>query len=538
MEQGFFSRENRGPRWVIAALVLLWGVWAVLNYNLNEDAFISFRYVENLVGGEGLVYNPGVRDEAYSNLLWILLLAVPALFGVPPEAAAAGLGILCGAGILYVAWLIARRALPERRWAPLAAPLMLALWYPLLGWSGSGLETSLYTLLLLLAAYFHLRREPTRFPWTGLFLGAAALTRPEGAAFIVVFAVHHLLYRKRGPGTGSDWRDLATALGLLAAQFLFRRFYYGLWLPLPAYVKAGGSLQQLRQGLGYLVFIFWPTALLLPGLAALWAAIKRLRRPLVGLAVLVLAAQAAFILYAGGDYMGAARFLVPAAPLLMTAAVLGLDEAAGRARRPWLRRLIFWGPAALFVAWSLAADLPAYEWRLGADPARLHNNVKRFSAEWLAAVLPPEATLACGSAGALPYYSGLVNYDFAGLADAEAALHGERCREGPAGHHLAYPELIAEREPWVIVINPNACRAEQLGAWLTGETAAPGLDLDELSHPNRAVLSSPTLAADYRPMFAEVADGCYLTFYARRGAAEERLRAAGACPLAPGVGQP
>jgi hypothetical protein len=526
------------PRRLVLALVLLWGVWAVANYYVNEDAFISFRYVENLVGGEGLVYNPGVRDEAYSNLLWIIILAVPALFGVPPEVAGPGLGILCGAGILYVAWLMLRRALPERRWTPLAAPLLLAAWYPLVYWSGSGLETPLYTLLLLLAAYFHLRREPSRFPWTGLFLGAAALTRPEGVAFIVVFAVHHLLYRKRTAGTGSDARDLVVALGLAVAQFVFRRFYFGLWLPLPAYVKAGGTWEQLGYGLAYLGRHLWPTLLLPLTALGLWATFRRLRQPLVGLAVLVLAAQAAFILYAGGDYLGQARFLVPIAPLLVAAAVVGLDDLTERTSRPLRRGLVRWSAVALLCCWGLLDNASTAYYRLVAERVELHNARKRCGALWLAAVLPPEATLACGSAGALPYYSGLVNYDFAGLADAEAALHGERYTGAMAGHNTAYPELIDEREPWVIILNPNACRAEQLGPWLAGETAVPAYRFEDLSHPNRAVLSSPTLAADYRPMFAKVADGCYLTFYARRGAAEERLRAAGACPLAPGVGRP
>ena len=40
-----------------------------------EDAFISFRCARNLWEGQGLVYNPGERVEAFSNFLWVLLLA-------------------------------------------------------------------------------------------------------------------------------------------------------------------------------------------------------------------------------------------------------------------------------------------------------------------------------------------------------------------------------------------------------------------------------------------------------------------------------
>jgi hypothetical protein len=46
-----------------------------------DDAFISFRYAENLVEGRGLVFNPGERVEGFSNPLWTLLLTLPVLLG-------------------------------------------------------------------------------------------------------------------------------------------------------------------------------------------------------------------------------------------------------------------------------------------------------------------------------------------------------------------------------------------------------------------------------------------------------------------------
>ena len=37
-----------------------------------DDAYISFRYAQNLLDGHGLVFNPGDPVEGYSNLLWVL----------------------------------------------------------------------------------------------------------------------------------------------------------------------------------------------------------------------------------------------------------------------------------------------------------------------------------------------------------------------------------------------------------------------------------------------------------------------------------
>jgi len=51
---------------------------------VQEDAFISIRYAQNLVDGHGLVYNAGERVEGYTNFLWTLLLAGGLKLGVPP----------------------------------------------------------------------------------------------------------------------------------------------------------------------------------------------------------------------------------------------------------------------------------------------------------------------------------------------------------------------------------------------------------------------------------------------------------------------
>ena len=47
-----------------------------------DDAFISFRYANNLSEGSGLVYNPNEFVEGYTNFSWTLLMSLPLLWGV------------------------------------------------------------------------------------------------------------------------------------------------------------------------------------------------------------------------------------------------------------------------------------------------------------------------------------------------------------------------------------------------------------------------------------------------------------------------
>ena len=63
---------------VCGILAAAWGAW------LCDDSFISLRYAENLVAGNGLVYNAGEFVEGYTNLLWTLLLAGFAALGADP----------------------------------------------------------------------------------------------------------------------------------------------------------------------------------------------------------------------------------------------------------------------------------------------------------------------------------------------------------------------------------------------------------------------------------------------------------------------
>ena len=53
----------------------LLGWFSSAAWSLTDDAFISFRYVRNLLEGHGLVFNPGERVEGYSNFLWVPELA-------------------------------------------------------------------------------------------------------------------------------------------------------------------------------------------------------------------------------------------------------------------------------------------------------------------------------------------------------------------------------------------------------------------------------------------------------------------------------
>ena len=128
---------------------------ASVSWFLTDDAFISFRYVRNLLEGHGLVFNPGERVEGYSNFLWVLeLAAIWRALGVAPEDAAPWLSVAFTAGTIgALAWWVYR--LPSLRnrglvgWMALGlvcSSATFAVWT-----SGGGLETRQFTFFIVLA---------------------------------------------------------------------------------------------------------------------------------------------------------------------------------------------------------------------------------------------------------------------------------------------------------------------------------------------------------------------------------------------------
>ena len=309
----------RGWRWRPAVVVALCSApwvallaWHVeLTWFLTDDAFISFRYVRNLLEGHGLVFNPGEYVEGYTNFLWVLeLAAFWGLFGVRPEQAAPWLSVAYTAATLAVVlwWAACAPGLRHRGLAVwmvlglLCSSATFATWT-----SGGGLETRQFTFFVVLAVVCLLLHGRD---WRGLTvasvaLAAAALTRPEGPLIAACCIAWHVA-ATAASSSGWNWRHFACLAGpfaaLVAAHFLFRYAYYGDWLPNTYYAKHVRPWYE--AGFRYL----WAAALntglylLVPlALAALRRAWRSRRDLAYALPLLCVAAHMAYVLRIGGD---------------------------------------------------------------------------------------------------------------------------------------------------------------------------------------------------------------------------------------------
>jgi len=159
--------------------------------HIADDAYISLRYLDHWLRGDGLVFNPGERVMGYSNFLWLVALAPLAAIGLSLPAAAQGLGVAAAfACVALVSHELIRRH--GSAWPAVAAGAWLAASAPFALWAQAGLEGPLFALWLTSAQISACRyaEQPSspRLATAAACLVAAAWTRPEGAMYGVVIA--------------------------------------------------------------------------------------------------------------------------------------------------------------------------------------------------------------------------------------------------------------------------------------------------------------------------------------------------------------
>jgi hypothetical protein len=451
---------------LLAACVLLL-LHAAHFFNLADDAYISFRYAENLASGNGLVFNPGDRVEGYTDFLWVVLLALCKLAGAPLPEASQALGIGFTVLTVLLAASLARRfsAWPSGgtpaasvagadmpggpAGAGVIAALLLAANPAVARWAVGGLEEPLFSFLALASAWCFLRDEETdALPWRwpgACFL--ASLTRPDGVLlFLVAFVFDLIRSIRRGRGARRPLQSLAVFVALGTPYFLWRLWYFKALLPNTYHAKVIYDAVVLQHGAFYIGYFLFTSG----GAVILGGALLALRRahPGAQLGLWQAAAYTSFVYLVGGDGEPYSRFLVPVAALLAPCAEVGYRRAGAllESRGPV-------GIIARYAAMSLLCVLGASGSFLGEHHGEylvgVEGQARRIAiGEWLRRNAPPDAVIALNPVGVIPYLSGLRTIDMLGLTDAHIGRRGRSIVNRVLFAHNRYdPEYVLSRRP-------------------------------------------------------------------------------------------
>ncbi len=430
------SRRIRPEGLIVAVALAIAACWLPIRMRFPfDDTYITFRYAANLAHGFGIVWNPGgAHTEGYTNFLMVLLLTPFSAMGWDLVAVSQAIGVIAvvvsAIAIYRVARIVgdaaslcdSRAGSQTKVCATLAVALFL---FDPFTWMNaySGLETSLFTMWLLLAIWAVGRGRPI---YAFALATLATLTRPEGALMGMILLLVGMVSERRI--TNVDLRIKGSKKIILYWMFAFvlplliyagwKWWYFGNLLPNSFYVKVSqvhpSGLRGLFPGRGAMRIFYEGVWYLLPiAMVAVWKGRKSAQVQIALLWCALLTAFYCFSQLIQNDYQ---RFTFPIEAMLIVLTGIGV------ARLKIGNRVMY--AAAAVVLLSLQIGWPLYE--RGGLGFIERTNEATSSYPAMARVfrsIPDHAaiTLAWGDAGRLPYYSGMRSIDPVGLNTNEIA---------------------------------------------------------------------------------------------------------------------
>ena len=291
--------------WPIIPAVGLYAYIADYLKFIQDDAYITFRYVANYLNGDGLVFNIGERIEGFTNFGWTIYLLLWGSLGFDYIAIAAYSGLIFGGLSLFLIFIIARDLFgPDDRWFSLLALFLVAVNFSFAYWSPAGLETAAFTFLTLLSVRLYLKRN-----WLlAATLALAVWVRPEGALLAIIFVFIEALLEKRLPKFAITAGAIAFVISI--PFLIFKVTYYGSILPNPFYAKTSFDFEQLTSGLEYAGRYFLDYGFVGIGFLITALNLKRLSYS-VKVLWLFSFAYLLYIVLVGGDVLKVHRFFLP-----------------------------------------------------------------------------------------------------------------------------------------------------------------------------------------------------------------------------------
>lgn len=460
------------------ALALAWAAqFAQFRDVQIDDAFISYRYADNLARGRGFVFNPGEWRLGSTAPGHVLLAAGVRLVVGPDALPLVMVAVGCLAWTAQAALLFGLLSRRLGHWPAGAAAAGV-----LLGVAGSGLLVSLETnLVVAFVLASTLAADRGRPALAAALAGLAVLTRPDALAFVGLLALWGVAgLRGAGAAASPGWRRaLRPALAFaapLVPWMLFAWITFGSPLPATAAAKyaktplAEYALHLLRIGPTRFAPADAPLALGLIAALAVYGAVRWARSGPAG-ALLV-----AWALGHGLSYLVLRPLtlftwhLNPVTVVFAACALIGLGCLAERRS------------GARAIAWSARAALALV---LLATAARSHGEAVSYAgsywggqrtavylqvADWLRANVRAEQRVALLEVGLIVYHSDVRVHDLAGLVTPRTrALPADVTHVVVVTH---FPkDYITGRQPVA------AFRQGRFGAWIfdlrTGPKPAP-----------------------------------------------------------------
>lgn len=312
----FINRRTIKSILPIAFVTILYSVTIIRAAWISDDAFITFRTIENFNSGYGLVYNIGERVQTFTHPLWLLSLST--IYFITSRIG----GLNLWAQLYYINIFlsiilsiisVAVLAFGIARSVRIAVIVVLVLTFSkaFVDYSTSGLENPLSHFLLAFFLLSYLRKgvisEKRIFMLAGI-TSLAALNRLDTILFYLP-ALAYLFWRYHKEI--KLLRYLVIGLLPILIWVIFSIIYYGSPFPNTAFAKLNTGIdkwQLFYQGGKYFInsIRLDPITLSVIGMALVWVIGAR-RKRLIPLAAGILM-YSFYVLSIGGDFMSGRFF--------------------------------------------------------------------------------------------------------------------------------------------------------------------------------------------------------------------------------------
>lgn len=420
--------------------------------NRNDDAFVTYRYAQNLAAGRGFVFNPGEAVLGTSAPYHGLAIALLGLTGMDLVLAAQLISLVATVVLGTLLWTVLARS--GEPWAGVIAAATILV--NLFTYEVAPLETVLVTALCwgALAAM-----QRSCLSWVGVLSGLAIGVRGDAALWVLVVIASGLI------GRHDRRRLLLPALAggaVLAPWVVFAWSYYGDPLSSSAAAKIGWpghgwlflselwdrGLARLAATPGAAIVV---VALAVVGTGAVFR--RERLRPLRALPVWVVAYV---LVYSALRVFWPHRWYYY--PLVVVAAVLfavGSVEAVrfvrGQVRPAWWRIM---APASLVVVLfglgGNAAEIASYRAAMRSEfSVGGRDRLYRLVARWLRENTAATTKVAMCEPGTVAYHADRSMVDMMGLVTPQAAAFMKRT----SSRHATIEWTVQRFSPDVFVLH-------------------------------------------------------------------------------------
>jgi arabinofuranosyltransferase len=325
------SVSNKNLNYIIYFLLALFVYVFIMNAWVGDDAYITFRTVDNFVNGYGLTWNVSERVQAYTHPLWMFLHSFFYLITGNIYITTMILSFAFSFAALYL--LVFK--LSDNKLNAIAGLIVLLISKIFIDYTSSGLENPLtyFLIILFLIYYFKDYDAKKKIFILSLITSLAALNRLD-TVLLFLPALLYLLVK--------NWKakyllQVLNGFIPLIIWEIFSVIYYGFPLPNTYYAKLNTGIpfsEYLSQGINYYIDLFQRDLMsgftIFVGLfiATIYSVKNKTGNVILPLIIGIIL-YLLYILRIGGDFM-CGRFF--AAPFLMITAIMTIFQYSKKSK--------------------------------------------------------------------------------------------------------------------------------------------------------------------------------------------------------------